>query len=320
MSETIRNFKENYQEYIDREIFPHLLNIDQFRKKYLKDFIVTVIVILATIAGIIYYLITSETEINNFIFGILVFIGLVMILAVYTPIGMYQRKTKGSIMPRITAFFEGLEHKQGNIVFTCIPNEIIRNSQIIPKFDLHNCDDSITGSYKGVTINIEETSLIKTSHMAGRQRRIPVFKGLIIQLKTDKQFNGKTIILKDLGIINNFLKDKARKLQNIKLQNHEFEKKFEVYTSDQQEAQDILTDNFMQDLQKMSELFENAKLQMSLFDNNLFIAININKNLFEPASLFKSALDTERVELVFREIIQILNMIEILKQNEKIGI
>ena len=73
------------------------------------------------------------------------------------------------------------------------------------------------------------------------------------------------------------------------MENIEFEKEFVVYASDQVEARYVLSTKLLQRILDFKNKTGN-KIYVSFIDSNVFIAISLNKNLFE-VSYFKSLLN-----------------------------
>ena len=71
----------------------------------------------------------------------------------------------------------------------------------------------------------------------------------------NKRFKGKTVVRKDSGIIGNWFKKKFSSLKNVKLEDPNFEKMFEVYSDDQVESRYLLTVTFMERLKELAETF-----------------------------------------------------------------
>ncbi len=95
---------------------------------------------------------------------------------------------------------------------------------------------------------------------------------MFILLDMNKNFSGKTIVKRDTGIIGNWFTKKFRRkldsyasrsklLKSVKLEDPIFEKKFEVYSSDQVEARYLLTTSFMERILELSNLFSENKLK-----------------------------------------------------------
>ena len=91
-----------------------------------------------------------------------------------------------------------------------------------------------------------------------------LYKGIFIILTMNKKFSGETIVKKDNGLLGRWLSriyiKKIEGLKNVKLEDPIFEKKFEIYSSDQQEARYLLTTSFTERLLELTELFPSKKI------------------------------------------------------------
>ena len=196
----------------------------------------------------------------------------------------------------------------------------LQESDIIPLYDKENSEDFVTGEYKGVTINLFETNLEERRYDSrNREYYATIFKGIMVDLTINKKFHGKTIIHSDSGTIGNWIEGRTSILETVRLEDPTFEKKFEVYSSDQIEARYLLTTAFMERLLQLSESFYNSKIECSFYNNNLLIIIPCKHNFFEPGSIFKSEDFVDDIKNLFRDMNLIFEIIDTLKLHQKIG-
>jgi hypothetical protein len=74
----------------------------------------------------------------------------------------------------------------------------------------------------------------------------------------------------------------------------------------------------MEKLYNLKTVFGAKNIKCSFFDDNLMIAIDTQRDLFELGSLFKPIKDTVSIERFYDEITAIFDMIDYFKLNEKI--
>ena len=115
-------------------------------------------------------------------------------------------------------------------------------------------------------------------------------------------------------------KKQKEKFKKINLEDSEFSKKYDVYSSDQIESRYLLTPSFMERFKNIQTSFGAKIIKCSFYEDNLMIAITTNKNLFEIGSLFKSFNDPESMKLFFSELESVYKMVEYFKLDEKTGI
>ena len=81
---------------------------------------------------------------------------------------------------------------------------------------------------------------------------------------------------------------KKEAFEEVKLEDPCFDKKFNVYSSDQIEARCLITPSFMERFQNLKTAFKSNKIKCSFYDTKMMIAISTKENLFEIGSLFKN--------------------------------
>ena len=108
----------------------------------------------------------------------------------------------------------------------------------------------------------------------------------------------------------------TRKGQLIKLEDPEFEKLFVVYGDDQITARYILTPGLMQRLVEFRNRFNNT-VYLSFKDSKVYVAVSINRNLFEPR-IFRSNEDFALIKDYFDNLDLAGRIIEELNLNTRI--
>jgi len=106
--------------------------------------------------------------------------------------------------------------------------------------------------------------------------------------------------------------------KQITLEYSKFNKKFNVYSSDQIEARYLVTPLFMEKLYNLKTVFGTKNLKCSFFDDNLMIAIDTKRDLFELGNLFKPVKDIKTIKRFYDEITTIFDLIDYFKLNEDI--
>lgn len=114
-------------------------------------------------------------------------------------------------------------------------------------------------------------------------------------------------------------KDEER-LDEVKLEDPKFCKKFNAYSSDQVEARYLLTTAFIERFQNLNTAFGAKKAKCSFYGDKIMFAISTNKNLFEVRSLFKSLEKPGAVNQFYNELVSIYSMIDYFKLDEKVGL
>ncbi len=150
-----------------------------------------------------------------------------------------------------------------------------------------------------------------------------IFRGVFFIADFNKHFQTETIVLPDMleGILGKF----ARKLQNIgkpkgkkliQLENPEFEKYFRVYADDSIESRYILTPAMMERIVNFRKTTK-IRLSLSFVDSNIYMALPITKDLFEPR-IFKNNYDFEFIKESFSYLLLFTGIVEELNLNTRI--
>ncbi len=317
-TEQLRAGFENFYQTI---LEPKFAGIEATRKKYLRYFIIGILTMFVVIPAICVGLFWIFLQLNdgNFSYhgdlplGIIFFGLLVLIAIVSSPIFFYKRQAKNNVMPEFIKYFGDFQYR----FMSCIDNATIVKSQLFDDYNTHLGDDYFNGTYQdvGMIISEEKLQLVRQKEKGVTVKNI--FEGIIILLEMNKNFSGQTVVLKDKGFLNVFSKIKG--LQKVALEDSLFEKEFEVYSNDQLEARYLLTTAFMERMLKVREAYKSNKIQFSFFDNQLLIAINSPKNMFESTSLFRKTTDRKMIDETFEQFISVMAIIELLKLNQRTG-
>ncbi len=129
-----------------------------------------------------------------------------------------------------------------------------------------------------------------------------IFAGLFFHADFNKHIEGTTFVLPDvaeklLGKFGQKFQKSFSKGKLVKLENPEFEKKFVVYSSGQQEARYILTPVMMEAMVSLQNKYK-RKMHFSFIGERVYCAIKFNKGLFEPR-IRKSGVNFNDVEEMY---------------------
>lgn len=223
--------------------------------------------------------------------------------------------------------------------------EFIKSWKILNN-PLCTIDDYITGEYKGINLKICDvnTSFFKIEFLAGEALFtgllvcgyaifLPVvllllaiffikhltsksFNGVFIELDMNKKFEGETFILEKDNIKDNLAISKT--YEKVNLEDSEFAQEFCVYSQNQIEARYILTTAMIDRLKKLKEIYKAEYIRAAFKDDKIIIMIQTGRDMFQMAG--KSQITKETFIQLFDEIISVLDIIDILKLNEKLGL
>ena len=302
-------FAQFYQE----KISPTAVKIEKMRRKYLTIFI---ILILISISSFFAVLVFSGSARDEFLFNIS---GLVFLFSFGLSIVIwrgFRKKIKSGLFADIFTFFDDFSFRsEGNI-----KNWQIERFNILPYFERLKSEDLISGKYKNVNFEFCEILAEKTvREQNDKSHQHCVFKGAAIIFDFHKNFKGCALVKKDLGLVGNFYQN-FHNLKLVELEDPEFEKMFQVYSSDQIEARYLLTTSFMERIKQMTNLLGGKMVEASFYEGNLLLIFSGSKNLFEAPSLFRKISLIAECKKIIAQIGLIFEIVDILKLDERTGI
>ena len=135
----------------------------------------------------------------------------------------------------------------------------------------------------------------------------------------NKRFKGQTYVEKNKIDAFNWLRNKTNKkgFSQVTLEDPEFEKQFDVQSTDQVEARYLLTTSFMERLNKLSHVIGAKHIECSFYDNQVLFKISSHKNRFEVHDIYQPATFKDDIHHILEEMNIIFEMIEHLKLHEQ---
>lgn len=233
------------------------------------------------------------------------------------PMRHYSSNVQAEIYPRIFRYFGP------DFVFAKGQDmglRMFKEAKILPGYDKARFDDCVLGSHLGVEIGINEVQLLREDRdKDNKPQDVTVFRGLIISLASHKPFKGHTVVIRSRSSLTNFFSDSHGGLERVRLEDPQFEKLFDVFSSDQIEARVLLTTAFMERLLNLANFF-NSRIQCAFHLNRLLITIESRDNRFEQSSIFNGATFEYEFSQINAEMKQLFAIIELLKLNEYTGL
>lgn len=145
------------------------------------------------------------------------------------------------------------------------------------------------------------------------------FNGIIVEMKMNKHFKGKTFLYekKPTNKAVRFMsKDGYSRVQ---LEDTVFNSRFETYTTDQIEARYLLTTAFMERLKNIEMAFKAKFIRVSFRDDKIFLIIGVDKDLFSMGNISqKTTFNT--FNQLFNEMYSVLDLVDELKLDRNIGL
>lgn len=268
LSEKLDGFDKHYTS----DLKPVLDDLENKRKQSSSVFFKVLI-------GLILFLIPLAAIINNSDINIFSAVVAIFICGYfYNKVRKVRKEAKHQVLEELSKFLD--------IEYRARPHSSIitgyKGLSLIPSYDEQSLEDAFSGVVEGVDFNLFEASLVNVSRdRKGRETRTTVFRGLLAKFDFHKNFSGTTIIKNDMTGIGNFLTGWANKGDRVKLEDPDFEKKFEVYSTDQVEARYLLTPAFMERILHLTTLANVNKVRLAFDKGALLMAFDRNKDSFE---------------------------------------
>ena len=216
----------------------------------------------------------------------------------------YKNKMKSFVMNKLLSFIGDFKINKINKRDL----ESIHTLKLFNGLDFPAVKNYITGKYGLLKIEIVEAQNKKSEFS-----KIPIFKGVLIKVPCIKKIKNYTIIKRKDSITFIDLDNK------INIDDSEFEKYYDVYSDDKVEARWLLTASFKNRMVQLANHEIGKDITISFENNNLYIAIDENKDWLD-ISILKSATDISNYRAVVLEIISILKIIDSLKLEQNIGL
>lgn len=194
-----------------------------------------------------------------------------------------------------------------------------RQLGILPSFDRHALSDQLTGTHDGVSLLMAEAKLEERRQQrtktGTRTYYVRVFFGPLMRFSFPKTFHGQTVICKDHGQLFNWMGGVGRTGDRVALESPDFERHFQVYSTDQVEARYLLTPIFMERLLDMKAQLGNADVRAAFVDGHLYLSADTRENRFEVGSLSTPLADPDRISRILDDFRSVLDVIETLNLN-----
>ncbi|MDB5720970.1 MAG: hypothetical protein JWP15_1588 [Alphaproteobacteria bacterium] len=148
---------------------------------------------------------------------------------------------------------------------------------------------------KGLHLALYEADLTRSSGKSSHT----VFKGQVYAIERQKTAGGTTVIVPDRSLFN-FLKPMSG-MERVKLDSDaEFENKFEVYSTSEMEARQLLFDSGLR--ARLLELRRLGRVFVFVGPDGALLAASTGKDRFEPGSMFSAKPGDERVRAMVEDV------------------
>ena len=186
-------------------------------------------------------------------------------------------------------------------------------TEFLKRADRFHSEDLLKGKLDDVDflssdVRLEERHVQHTKN-GTRVYYVPYFVGRVFRFTFNKEFEGYLQVLEAGSPLTN------RDFQKVELESIDFNKKFKTYATTELSAFYVLTPDIMEAIFEL-EKRNPGRIGLSFAGENLYIAINNNKNTFE-IKMFRS-IDNAMMEEFKNDLMVIKDFIHTLKLNTKI--
>lgn len=229
------------------------------------------------------------------------------------PIKKYKRRVKSEAFPEILKLLNtNIQYAEAG----SMQISELKATGLLPSYDRIKTEDYMLGTWRDVPFELMELRLTRREGTGKRSRTRTVFTGLIIRFAFHKTFKGHTLLKADRGMLNAL--SGTFSLQRVKLEDLEFEKLFEVFSTDQVEARYLLTLSFMQRMQKLASkrrlLWEDrGAMQAAFLNDQLTLALPSTRNRFEVGDVSNPNHLEKDLSQLLQDVKDIFEIVEILK-------
>lgn len=219
---------------------------------------------------------------------------------------------KEQIIPRIVAAIcEKAEYrpKEG------IAKQVFCDCALFSAPDRYASEDLITGlsgetHFSFSEVHAEEKRTSTSSKGRTTTHWVDIFRGFLFVADFNKDFRGRTVLTRDSLFHFSTRGERAR------LEDPDFEKRFDVFTTDQIEARYILSPSLMKRITELDEAL-GGRITLSFYNSSLVVAIPDYSNHFE-ASLWRTLLNKPYFERECDLIVQLVGIVDDLNLNLRI--
>ena len=189
--------------------------------------------------------------------------------------------------------------------------ETFERFKLLAHHDRASFEDMLTGNRHGADFYIYEAHLEQRHRNSkGRDTWTTCFRGQLMKIDYPSAFEGKTVIAREVGFLNSFSRP-GNGYYRVGMASPRFEKQFEVWSTDQVEARDLLDPVVLERFIELEALFQGKNPRAVFADGALYLAIETGDVLKRGSSL--QALDSEeRIVDILKEFAAIYDLIDVL--------
>ncbi|MDA3932525.1 MAG: DUF3137 domain-containing protein [Tenericutes bacterium] len=285
-------------------------SFNQRKKEAEKKIIYAGLIIL--LAMIIMFFIYSEAWSQDFFIipGVILVIGVIFIAVGASGFSKVKREFKETFLADMfNELIPGIEYRPKD----GLDKQVVYSGEFLKKADRYHCEDYLEGKIDDIDfvssdVRMEERRVRHTKN--GTQTYyVPYFIGRVFKFDFHKELAGSLQVLETGSPYS------RRRFKKVELESIDFNKKFKVYAENEHTAFYILTPDIMEAIFSLEKRHPGS-ISFSFLDQQLYLAINNNKNTFELKLFTK--VSQEMIETFRKDLLVVKDVIHTLKLNNSL--
>jgi hypothetical protein len=282
------------------------------RKKVLRLYITSVLSFLGAL--IFFFTQIANIDSPHLAISLLFFVSIFLFFYIFD--FYYRFKAKNEFLNHL-AEYTGLKwHKKG-----IFPISDLMEHCVLPLHDTNSTIDGFEGVYKDIPLSFQEITLIDIEpnpSNSKQPREYISFWGIAVRIKLRRPLQAHTVVMPD-NSLQTFFRTKFSKFQRINIVSNKFEQKYDVMGTDQVEGRYVLDPAFIERFIETGEMLKSKWIEASFKGEEIVFVIKRDNHLFNIGHLWTNPTQTF-LEKSTKEICAVLNIIDVLKLNPKIGL
>ncbi len=162
--------------------------------------------------------------------------------------------------------------------------------RLVPSHDRARFEDKWSGNFGDVPFSLHEATLSERRGSGKNKRWVTVFRGLIMSVGYNRRFHGTTLLVRDnahrsfFGGKKDHIKVNDTHLDYAVMVHPDFEDAFDIYTSDQVEARDLIDPVYVERLIALERAYKGKDIGTIFHEGSLIVAVKTG-DMFESGSI-----------------------------------
>jgi hypothetical protein len=248
------------------------------------------------------YVFTQEMS-PAFIFG-----GMAAIVAWGLADSPVQKVARAAKTRTLTAIGEaiGVAYQPNTRPFGVVDR--FRRLSLLPSCDRESYDDWFHGDRHGCGFDFFEGHMERRHRTKNGETWSTVFRGQILRVTFPRPFQGTTIVQRDAGMFNG-IAGLGSSLERVGFADPEFERKFEVRSTDQVEARVLVHPVFAERLLELEQQLRGGRLRCAFQEGDLLIAVE-SKDRYEIGGMNETLVDPARARSIIGDLVAVLRLMD----------